>query len=250
MGILIAFKEKSPTTVKKNWSIKVIFIGIVTIIMCINTKIFIAQTVVDKTITTKTSFQNKYEIYENCNKLLPYNSEYKIKIIKLIEAYEFKYPDKKIEFSKKILEYAKYLVKYEKYYNQSEIQSKLVLNSIELIGIEENSEMIKNIKDGYELIKNNKLKKHSYINYTIMRRSQINKIAENLIKESSIIDDEKLKIELKKLAKQFYLLNRDEYEENKKYIENYADDTYIEKEKLLNLLLNYKEEAIKKIEEM
>lgn len=248
LGILTSFNKKSNTIAKRNWLIKVMYIVIICVIMHTNTKMFIAKLIVDKTITTKTSFEEKYNIYEKCNKLLPYNSEYKIKMIKLIEAYEFKYPDKKIEHSKKILECAKYLGKYERYYNKFEIQSKIILNSIELIGVEENEQLLINIEDGYRAIKDNKLIKRNYVNKCLKRKYEINKIAENILQKSSTIKDESIR--LKQLTKQFYLLNIEEYEENKNHIENYQEDMYMEKEEALELLLKYKEEAIEKIKEL
>lgn len=250
LGMLDAFNCKTETLEKKNWPIKCVCIGISIFLICVNINCVIAQTMVARKIDVRTSFEDKYEIYEKCNRLLPYNRDYKEKMLKLIEAYEFKYPERAIEFARKKLEYAEYLLKYEKYHSQSEMQRRIVFNSIELLGEEESEQMMENIQNGYELIKNNELKQRNYLNYSTTRRAKINEIAEKLITKSAEIIDENQKTQLKELAKNFYSLHIEEYEKNREFVEKYAGDEFFSKEELLEILKNYKEEASKKIEEM
>lgn len=252
IGILTSFHEEKyekSEVAKANWIIKGILIVIVSIFTIINFKNFIIKVQFNNKITTTSTFEEKYEFYGKANKLLPYNQEFKTKMIILIESYQFKYPEKDVEYTEEILENVKYMLKYEKYYDRFEMQTKFVNCSIKLLGTEKNEGMMNNIEEGYKLIKDSNVqRRYSPYSYLI-RKSGIHKIAQSLIEKSSTIKNEEEIIKLKELANRFYQLNIDEYEEDKSYLTK-AVINEDEREELLEELLLYKKEALKRIEEI
>lgn len=252
IGILTSFNQKElekKNIVKGNWITKGILIIIVSILTIINLKSFIVPVQFKSKITNTSTFEEKYEFYSKVNKLIPYNQEFKVKMIVLIEAYQFKYPEKDVEYTKEILENVEYLLKYEKYYDRFEMQSKFVNCSIKLLGLEKDEQMLYNIQEGYELIKNSGVqRKYSPYSYLI-RKSGIRKIALKLIEKSDMTSSEEEKLTLVELAKKFYQLNIDEYEEDKNYLTKSINNEEERKEFLDELYL-YKKDAIEKIEEL
>lgn len=248
-GILTSFHQeefRKKDTVKRNWMLKGMLIGMVTILMFINLKDFIVGIQMSQKITNRSSFEEKYEFYEKSNELLPYNKEFKIKKIKLIEAYQFKYPEKQIEYTEEILQNVEFLLKNEKYYNRFEMQARFVGNSINLLGMRKDEEMIKNIEEGYTLIKNNNVQRRYSAYAYLTRKSGIHEIAQTLMEKSNVIENEEEKAKLKELARGFYQLNIEEYEEDKSYLVK-AVSNEKEREEYLEALLQYKEEALKMV---
>lgn len=248
--MLISWDKENSKIKNKNWLTKILLISTIIIIMFVNIKIFIVQVLLDNYITPQMSFEERYNIYEKCNNMLPYNRVCKENIIRLIEAYEYNYPDKKIEYSKKVLEYSKDLLKFEKYYNRFNMQTRLVIRSIDLFETENIDDMIKNIEDGLYLIKNYKIRDQEYINLCLRVNTKNIQIGDKLLNEYIKMENLLQREKIKELAKKFYKLNIDKYEEDKKVFENKLKNASDEEKDLLfEMLLNYKEDALKKIGE-
>ncbi len=251
-GILNTFPNStvdSKKAGKENWITKGIFIGINILFLCMNIKLFWSDIELRYKVTVETSFEEKYNLYRKWNQKLPYNREFKVKQIKLIEAYQVKYPEKDILYTEEILENVKALLKHEKYYERFDMQTRFINCSLHLLGQGKNEEMIKNIEEGLNLFQKNKVQRR-YNSYSYLKRmSEINQTAQKLLEKSQIVEKELEQIQLRELARKFYQLNLDEYEESKTYIEE-SMKANEEQEEYLKALLEYKQKAQNQIEEI
>ncbi len=216
-----------------NWLIKGMLIGVLCLEINFNIKTLCSTLELKYTVNVETSFQERYELYGKWIEKMPYDRDFRLKMINLLESYQDLYPEKEREFTEEILTLAKHILRYEKWHYKFEMQAKLVQCSIDLLDYDSEVEMMQNIENGIELIKTNPVQRQYSLYYYLERIGGIDEIGKALLEKSMIFPEEES--HLKELAKEVYQINLDEYENNKNYIETTVEYEFERKEDLKGL---------------